>query len=50
MQTERASIDIKKAMAYDLEKAFRAESGKDIYTVAEINQIIDSYIAELEQQ
>jgi hypothetical protein len=50
MLSEQWSIDMKKAMAYDLLRTFRENAGKESYTVEEINQIIDSYIAGLAQK
>jgi hypothetical protein len=50
MPTERGSSDMKKAMAYDLQKTFHGNGTKDSYTVDEIDQIIDAYIAGLAQK
>jgi hypothetical protein len=50
MPFERESTDIKKAMAYDLLRTFRENSDKESYTVEEINQMIDAYIAGLTQK
>jgi hypothetical protein len=50
MPTERESTDIKKAMAYDLQKSFHSNANKESYTVEEIDQIIDAYIAGLAQK
>jgi hypothetical protein len=50
MPTERESTDIKKAMAYDLQKTFHGNGEKNTYTTEEIIQIIDAYIAGLNQK
>jgi hypothetical protein len=50
MPTERESNDVKKAMAYDLQKTFHGNGEKKTYTVDEIDQIIDAYIAGLTQK
>ncbi len=49
MPTDRESTDIKKAMAYDLLMILKAEEGKT-YTAAEVEQIIQAYIAGLVQK
>jgi len=49
MPTERESMDIRKAMAYDLLIILKAEDGKT-YTAEELERIIQAYIAGLTQK
>lgn len=49
MPTSQESVDIKKAMAYDLLIILKAEEGKK-YTAEDIEKIIQAYIAELTQK
>lgn len=49
MPTNQESLDVKKAMAYDLILLFKAEEGK-FYTQEEINSIINAYILGLSQK
>lgn len=46
MPTNQESMDIKKAMAYDLLIILKSEEGKT-YTAEEVEQIIQAYIAGL---
>ena len=48
MTSERESIDIKKAMAYDLLKLLQKDEDKQ-YSVKELQGLIDAYITGLEQ-
>lgn len=48
MPTEKESIDIKKAMAYDLLKLLKKDNNKH-YTREELESLIDAYITNLEQ-
>ena len=48
MPTSQESLDIKKAMAYDL--LLIVNGGKDTYTADEIKKIIEAYIAGLNQK
>ena len=49
MPTNQESVDIKKAMAYDLLIILKAEEGKQ-YTAEDIEKIIQAYIAGLTQK
>lgn len=49
MPTSQESMDIKKAMAYDLLIILKSDENKS-YTAEEIEQIIQSYIAGLAQK
>lgn len=49
MPSAQESVDIKKAMAYDLLTIFKAEDGKS-YTPEEVEKIIRAYIAGLTQK
>lgn len=49
MPTSQESVDIKKAMAYDLLTILRAEPDKQ-YTPEELEKIIRAYIAGLSRQ
>lgn len=48
MPTEKESLDIKKAMAYDLLKLLKKEPDKQ-YNREELESLIDAYITGLEQ-
>ncbi len=48
MPSERESIDIKKAMTYDLLQIIEAEPDRT-YTVEELKRILNVYIKGLEQ-
>lgn len=50
MPTDRESTDVKKAMAYDILKIFKSGEPEKTYTVKEIENIIDAYIAGLSQK
>ena len=49
MPSAQESVDIKKAMAYDLLTIFRADAEKK-YTPEEVEKIIRAYIAGLAQK
>lgn len=49
MPTSQESMDIKKAMAYDLLLLLKSDTGKK-YTAEEIETIIQAYIAGLAQK
>lgn len=49
MPTSQESMDIKKAMAYDLLIILKADDGKQ-YTAEDIEKIITAYIAGLAQK
>lgn len=49
MPTSQESMDIKKAMAYDLLVILKAENGRQ-YTAEDIEEIIRAYIAGLSQK
>lgn len=49
MPTAQESVDIKKAMAYDLLIIFKSDEGKT-YTPEEVEKIIQAYIAGLAQK
>lgn len=49
MPTAQESLDIKKAMAYDLLIIFKSEDGKS-YTPEELEKIIQAYISGLSQK
>ena len=49
MPTSQESVDIKKAMAYDLLLILKENAGKQ-YTAEEIEKIIQAYIAGLSQK
>lgn len=49
MPTAQESLDIKKAMAYDLLIIFKTEEGKT-YTPEEVERIIQAYISGLAQK
>jgi hypothetical protein len=49
MPTEHESIDVKKAMAYDLLSLFD-ENEEKTYTTEEVRRIIKAYIAGLSQK
>ena len=48
MPTERESLDIKKAMAYDLLQIIKKDMDKQ-YSKEELENLIDAYIRGLEQ-
>lgn len=50
MPTNQESMDIKKAMAYDLLIILKSEGEDKKYTPEEIEKIIQAYIAGLSQQ
>lgn len=45
MNTDRASMDVKKAMAYDLIDIIETTPDKEHYTPEEIKALIKAYIA-----
>lgn len=49
MPSNQESLDIKKAMAYDLLIILKAEEGKT-YTTDELEKLIQAYIAGLSQK
>ena len=49
MQINQESMDIRKAMAYDLLQMLRLENGRN-YTYEELEEMIRSYIARLSQE
>lgn len=48
MPSEKESLDIKKAMAYDLLKLLKKDADKQ-YSKEELENLIDAYITGLEQ-
>lgn len=50
MPTDRESVEIKKAMAYDLIETFETDDESKTYTAKEVQKIIKAYITGLAQK